>query len=131
MLYAWTQEYALANQDRAVADAFRPLRTHQRCWTNEWWTSQKWSPSNHYHNVCGTSRKHISEVKQNAHSDTLYCGNKILRTIKMTSNTRLTSGNLNKKRHVSLRTRFRVHIHSIVLWTSNNFFLEIGAISEI
>ena len=37
----------LANHLRAVADAFRPLRTYQRYWTIERQTSQQLSPSNH------------------------------------------------------------------------------------
>ena len=47
-IYIWTQKctLSLANQLREVADAFRPLRTHQHYWTIDWWTSQKSSPSN-------------------------------------------------------------------------------------
>ena len=37
---------SLLNHLRAVADAFRPSRTHQRYWTNDRWTSQKWGSSN-------------------------------------------------------------------------------------
>ena len=37
--------------------------------TTEWWTSQKWSPSNRQHTTCGKDWKYISEHKQNAHND--------------------------------------------------------------
>ena len=47
---------------RAVADAFRSLRTHQCYWTTQWWTSQKWSPSNPYHTACGEWRVYIFMV---------------------------------------------------------------------
>ena len=52
---------SLANHLRAVADVFRPLKTHQHYWTTEKWTSPKQSPSNRYHTACGESRKYISE----------------------------------------------------------------------
>ena len=37
--------------------------------TTEWGTSQKRSPSNHYHTACGEGQKYISEHRQNAHND--------------------------------------------------------------
>ena len=37
---------SLANHLMAVVDMFRSLRTHQRYWTTEMWTLQKWSTSN-------------------------------------------------------------------------------------
>ena len=65
-----------ANHLRAVADAFRPLRTHQRYWTTGRWTPQKWSHSNRWHTDCGESRKYILKHNQNAYivhrGDSLY-----------------------------------------------------------
>ena len=71
ILLLWTQKCAvsLANQVKAVEDAFRPLRTHQRYWTSDCWTSQKWSPSNRQHTACGESRKYIQKLKEIAHND--------------------------------------------------------------
>ena len=47
---------SLANQVRAVAAAFHPLRNHQRYWATDWWASQKWSPSNRQHTTLGEGR---------------------------------------------------------------------------
>ena len=70
MLYGWTQKCTVsrANQLRAVADVFRPQRTHQCYWTTERCTSHKWSLSNRYYTACGENRKYISEHKKNAHN---------------------------------------------------------------
>ena len=50
---------SLANHLSVVADAFRPLRTHQCYWTFESWTSQKWCRSNCFHTASSQSRKYI------------------------------------------------------------------------
>ena len=55
---------SLAKQLWAAADAFRPVRTHQRYWAAAWWISRKWSPSNRYHTACGQNRKYMSERKK-------------------------------------------------------------------
>ena len=59
-VYSVTSE--TTQSSRAVADALRPLRTHQCYGTTEWWTSQKWRPSNSYQTACGGWRVYIFMV---------------------------------------------------------------------
>ena len=66
---------SLANNFRIVADAFRPLRTHQRYWTPEMRTSPKASLSNREHTACGETRKMYIKHNQNPQKHFVFiCG---------------------------------------------------------
>ena len=77
---------SLVNHFTAVADMFRPLRTHQCYWTTEMWTSPKWSPSSCWHTACGESWKYILEHNGNAQNDgnKAQCIKQLLETLFLT-----------------------------------------------
>lgn len=70
MLYGCPQKCAvsLANQLRAVADGFHPLRTDQCYWTTEWWTLQekKLKIENLMYEILMNNQMHIKINSSNA-----------------------------------------------------------------